>query len=180
MTKSKPKISTQRYVALLRGVSPSNAKMPELKACFERAGFGNVKTVLSSGNVIFDAESESEAALLSTLCAAMSTDLPRNFEVILRSSAALKQLIEENPFKPFSIAPEAKRVVSFLSHAPSQKISLPIELEGAQILAVRGLDVLAAYVAHPKGPVFMTLIEKTFGKAVTTRTWDTVKKCAAA
>jgi hypothetical protein len=33
-------------------------------------------------------------------------------------------------------------------------------------------------VRSPKGPVFMTLIEKTFGKEVTTRTWDTVKKAA--
>jgi hypothetical protein len=35
-------------------------------------------------------------------------------------------------------------------------------------------------VASDKGPVFMTLIEKTFGKNVTTRTWETVAKCAAA
>ena len=28
-----------RYVAFLRGVSPMNAKMPELKAAFEAAGF---------------------------------------------------------------------------------------------------------------------------------------------
>jgi hypothetical protein len=27
--------------------------------------------------------------------------------------------------------------------------------------------------------VFMTLIEKTFGKEVTTRTWETLKKVAA-
>ncbi|MDE2325144.1 MAG: DUF1697 domain-containing protein, partial [Betaproteobacteria bacterium] len=40
-----------RYVAFLRGVSPMNARMPELKACFEAAGFGAVRTLLSSGNV---------------------------------------------------------------------------------------------------------------------------------
>jgi len=40
--------------------------------------------------------------------------------------------------------------------------------------------VLGAYLPTPKGPVFMTLIEKTFGKDVTTRTWDTVAKVARA
>lgn len=41
--------------------------------------------------------------------------------------------------------------------------------------------VLSAYVRHSRGqPVFMTLIEKTFGKALTTRTWDTVAKVARA
>jgi len=33
-------------------------------------------------------------------------------------------------------------------------------------------------VPGESGPVFMKLIEMTFGKEVTTRTWDTVKKCA--
>jgi hypothetical protein len=33
--------STRRYVALLRGVSPMNAKMPELARCFEAAGFSD-------------------------------------------------------------------------------------------------------------------------------------------
>lgn len=33
-------------------------------------------------------------------------------------------------------------------------------------------------VPGPRGPVFMTLIEKSFGKEVTTRTWDTVAKVA--
>jgi len=47
--------SMQRYVAFLRGVSPMNCKMPELKRCFEAAGFADVRTLLSSGNVAFSA-----------------------------------------------------------------------------------------------------------------------------
>lgn len=42
-----------RYAALLRGVSPMNARMPALKAAFEAAGFTDVRTVLASGNVVF-------------------------------------------------------------------------------------------------------------------------------
>jgi hypothetical protein len=41
----------RRYVAFLRGVNPMNAKMAELRRCFETAGFTDVRTVLSSGNV---------------------------------------------------------------------------------------------------------------------------------
>jgi uncharacterized protein (DUF1697 family) len=48
-----------RYLAFLRGVSPMNAKMSELKRCFEAAGYTDVKTVLSSGNVAFDARAAS-------------------------------------------------------------------------------------------------------------------------
>jgi hypothetical protein len=32
----------------------------------------------------------------------------------------------------------------------------------------------------PKGPVFMSLLERTFGTDITTRTLDTVRKCASA
>ena len=39
-------------------------------------------------------------------------------------------------------------------------------------------EVFSAYLPTPKGPVFMTLIQKTFGTDLTTRTWDTVAKVA--
>jgi len=45
---------------------------------------------------------------------------------------------------------------------------------------MRGGEIFSAYVPSPRGPVFMTLIDNTFGKTVTTRTWDTVRKCATA
>jgi uncharacterized protein (DUF1697 family) len=45
----------QRYAACLRAVGPMNAKMPELKAAFEAAGFAYVMTLLSSGIVVFTA-----------------------------------------------------------------------------------------------------------------------------
>ena len=44
-----------------------NAKMPELKRAFENAGFTNVKTVLASGNVVFDARAASDLALCHNL-----------------------------------------------------------------------------------------------------------------
>ena len=41
-------------------------------------------------------------------------------------------------------------------------------------------EIFSAYLPTPKGPVFMTLIQKTFGEDVTTRTWETVRKVASA
>ena len=61
---------------------------------------------------------------------------------------------------------------------PKGKITLPVEMDGARILAMKDREIFSAYMPNPKGPVFMTLIQKTFGKDVTTRTWDTVVKVA--
>jgi uncharacterized protein (DUF1697 family) len=157
-----------------------NARMAELKRCFERAGFTNVKTLLSSGNVIFDSSSRSAPAILRKIQAAMKTDLDRTFLALLRSVADLEQIIASDPYGRFRLGPKAKRVVTFLPEPLKPIEALPIELHGAKILAAEGYEVFSAYVPGPHGPVFMTLIEKTFGSDVTTRTWDTVLKCAKA
>jgi uncharacterized protein (DUF1697 family) len=169
-----------RYIALLRGVSPMNCKMPELKAAFESAGFSNVKTLLSSGNVAFDARAASESALERKAEAAMEQALGRSFYTIIRSQQHLVELLENDPYAGVGAATGPKRVVSFLRAAPPPGIALPPPISGAAIVGVRGREVFSAYEPSADGPVFMRLIEKTFGKDITTRTWDTVRKCAAA
>ena len=169
-----------RYVALLRGVSPSNAKMADLKRCFEHAGFANIKTVLSSGNVVFDARAASEAKLEQQAEAAMQAELGRSFTTIVRPVAMLRDLLASDPYAAFDVPTDAKRVVSFLREAAKPKIALPIRSDGAQVLCMVGREVFTAYVPSPNGPVFMALIEKAFGTQITTRTWETVRKCANA
>ncbi len=51
----------KRYIAFLRGVNISGKNkvpMAELKKCFEKLGFGEVKTYLNSGNVIFSSDED--------------------------------------------------------------------------------------------------------------------------
>jgi uncharacterized protein (DUF1697 family) len=167
-----------RYAAFLRGVSPMNAKMPELKRAFEKAGFTDVKTVLSSGNVVFSAPAAPEAALERKAEAAMEKHLGRTFLTIVRPVDALRKLLASDPYEPFRLAAGSKRVVTFLRGKPRTAPALPVEGECARILARKGREVFSAYVPSPRGPEFMTLIEKTFGKDVTTRTWESVTKIA--
>lgn len=169
-----------RYVALLRGVSPSNARMADLKACFEAMGFADVRTVLSSGNVVFTGPETTEPALIEAIESGMARTLPRSFPVVVRTTDHLRALVKADAFARFRLSPEAKRVVTFLGQPHRQNLSLPIEHDGATILAVNAREVFTAYIPNDRGPVFMTLIEKTFGRSVTTRTWDTVRKCAVA
>ena len=164
------------YAAFLRGVSPMNAKMPDLKSAFEAAGFTDVRTVLSSGNVVFTTRAAPEGTLQRKAEAAMTQRLGRSFLTIVRPVEALRTLLASDPYQSFRLPQGAKRIVTFLRERPTARLTLPIEVDGARILAVAGNDVFSAYVPSPKGPVFMTLIEKTFGSEVTTRTWDTVTK----
>jgi uncharacterized protein (DUF1697 family) len=157
---------------------PTNAKMPELRGAFEAAGFKDVKTLLSSGNVIFSAAAASEESLQKRAEAAMKKHLGREFLTVVRPVGALRELLASDPYRGFRLKPGSKRIVTFLREPPASKVALPIESDGARILVLRGKEVYSAYVRTPKGPVFMTLIEKTFGKEQTTRTWETVAKVA--
>jgi len=168
----------RRYAAFLRGVSPMNAKMPELKRCFEAAGFTDVKTLLSSGNVVFTARASSEASLERKAEAAMKKQLGHAFLTIVRSLDALRTILDSDPYGAFRLSPGAKRVVTLLRNKPRVKLELPIERDGARILCLEGSEVFTAYVPGLRGPVFMTLIDKAFGKEVTTRTWETLQKVA--
>jgi uncharacterized protein (DUF1697 family) len=156
-----------------------NAKMPELKRCFEGIGFAGVKTVLASGNVVFSARAAPEAHLEQKIETALAEQLGRSFYTIVRAADALRDLLAADPYAAFSVPADAKRVVSFLREPHGTKVSLPIDTDGVRMLSMRGREIFTVYVPNPRGPVFMTLIEKTFGTQVTTRTWDTVRKCAA-
>ena len=156
-----------------------NLKMPALKACLEAAGLSDVRTLLSSGNAVFSARRTSTAALERRIETAMRERLDRVFMVMVRGEELLMALVASDPYRAFRLGADAKRIVTFLRSAPGSAPKLPIELHGARLLCLRGTEVLGAYVASPSGPVFMSLIEKTFGRNVTTRTWDTVRKVSA-
>jgi len=113
--------------------------------------------------------------------AALKEDAGPPFMTFVRSVDALNELLDSDPYARFPPVPAAKRVVTFLRHAPAvaPKNALPLEREGARILCVRGAEAFGDYIPGPRGPVFMTLLERTFGKAITTRTWETVRKSAA-
>ena len=155
-----------------------NCRMPELKRAFEAAGFKDVKTLLSSGNVTFEAPKAAESTIREKAHAAMKKVLGQEFLTIVRPVDELRKLLASDPFARFKLAPGSKRVVTFLQSAPPARIDLPIERDGARVLALEGREAFTVYVATPKGPVFMTLIGKAFGKEQTTRTWQTVEKVA--
>jgi len=158
-----------------------NLSMPALKAALEGAGFTEVKTLLSSGNVVFAARRATDSAIERKVEAAIEEHVGKKFGAIVRSIEELQKLVDADPFETFKVSAKAKRVVTFLREAPASKLKLPPERDGARILAVRGRELLSAYERSEKGPVFMALIEKTVGKALmTTRTWDTVLKVAKA
>lgn len=155
-----------------------NAKMPELRRAFELAGFQDVKTLLTSGNVAFSAKRSRETTLARRAEAAMQRHLGRSFVTFIRAVDELRALLQTKPYAAFPAKPRSKRVITFLQQAPQPQPHLPLGLPGARILRIEGREVFCDYAPETRGPALMQLLQKTFGKAITTRTWQTVEKAA--
>lgn len=152
-----------------------NARMPDVKRAFESAGFTDVKTLLSSGNVVFGARASPLPSLERKIEDTLQEELGRSFLTIVRSIDSLRVLLASDPFREAQLKPGAKRIVTFLRKPPTG-LKLPIEQDGARLLLLQDNNLFSAYLPTPKGPVFMTLIEKASGKEQTTRTWQTIEK----
>src|SRR5215831_4547610 len=97
-----------RYAAFLRGISPVTARNADLKKSFEAAGFKDVQTVLSSGNVVFTARAAPAETLARRAEAAMQPQLGRTFLTIVRSIDDLRSLLAADPHAAFRLPPAAK------------------------------------------------------------------------
>jgi len=87
-----------RYAAFLRGVNlgKRTVKSAELKAAFEAMGFENVKTLLASGNVLFDAKASK--TLKQKIEAGLEAEFSFKVPIVLRSVDELKAMVAANYF----------------------------------------------------------------------------------
>lgn len=90
-----------KYIALIRGITPSNPDMhnEKLRAVFEGLGYKNVQTVISSGNVIFETRLENVNELESTIEKALQEKLNFKRTTIVFSKEDTHSFISEDPFK---------------------------------------------------------------------------------
>lgn len=91
-----------RYAALLRGINVGgiNIKMADLRRTFTDLGFGDVKTVLASGNVLFDADGTNTAELKSTIESALRAQFHYEAWVFVIDIGTVRGIVENYPFDP--------------------------------------------------------------------------------
>ncbi|TQF73523.1 DUF1697 domain-containing protein [Rhodococcus spelaei] len=90
-----------RYVALLRGVNVGgiNIKMADLKAAIVALGLANVKTVLASGNVVFDTDRTDFAGLKSDIESCLRRTFGYEAWIVLLDQPTLARIVEDFPFE---------------------------------------------------------------------------------
>jgi uncharacterized protein (DUF1697 family) len=89
------------HVALLHSIVLGPGRrvvMAELKAMAETLGFANARTLVATGNLVFDAEAAALATLENRLEAAFRETFGKHVDIILRRADAWKRLAAGNPF----------------------------------------------------------------------------------
>ncbi len=177
------KPSSTRYVAFLRGINVGgNKKVPmaDLKKMLEKMGFTNVKTLLASGNVVFDAGSESPASLKKKLETQFEKTFGFTSSMIIRSVGQITELAEADPFKGIKVTPDIRLYVTFLPEdAKKSALKIPYVSPGKEfrILRASSTEVMSVLDVSVTGTIeVMGVLEKEFGKSITTRNWNTVQR----
>ena len=178
-------MSQTSYVAFLRGVNVGgNAliKMAELKSAFESLGLKNVVTVLASGNVVFETAKADHAILKKRIEQVIAKQFKVQAVAILRTAAQIVDLLNSNPFKTVRLSSQLKVQVTFLAQEINKGAKFPILLptKAFQIYQVGPGEICSAIdlTGNMGTTELMKLLEKQFGKAITTRTLATVEKVA--
>ncbi|MGE3620736.1 MAG: DUF1697 domain-containing protein [Acidimicrobiia bacterium] len=172
-----------RYVALLRGIAPANPKMrnENLRGVIEALGYERVETVISSGNVLFDAETTDVRALEDRIEAAWPEHLGFSSTTIVRSAEQIHALAGGDPFDGRPDERASSLQVTFLKDPPTLRLDLPYTPEAADYTVVAadpGTVFSVVDLTRSRTPDLMRWLERTFGKQITTRTWKTVHRLA--
>jgi len=170
-----------KYVALLRGIAPTNPNMrnDKLRGVFEKLGFENVKTVISSGNVVFESSSRSARQLEETIERALPEQLGFTSTTIIRSKAQLQRLVYKNPFKGMDHSQKSSLNVTFLKKRTRSRMKFPYKVDDRDYKLLGMYDGAVCSVidlTSSKTPDLMLWLEKEFGREITTRTWKTVER----
>jgi len=155
--------------------------MAALKLAFESMGFRNVRTVLASGNVFFEALGK-DPKLALTISGRLEQAFGFPIKVVLRTVRDMRLLVASDPFKSVPSNPNAKLYVSFLAQrTPGRsRLRLPAPAKGVRIVRIKPGEIFSVVTISPGvgTPDLMAFLERAFGQEVTTRNWQTVTKLA--
>ena len=171
--------SKGKYVAFLRGINVGGhhkVPMADLRAELKKINLKNVITLLNSGNVLFESD---EKNLENKISEHLEKTFGFQIPIIIRKSEIILGMLNDNPFKDIKITKDIRLYVSFSQKEVSTELVLPwksadesykiIEKTDKTIFSVLDLSI-------SKTPKAMEALEKYYGKGITTRNWNTIKR----
>jgi uncharacterized protein (DUF1697 family) len=173
-----------KYLALLRGVNVggnSIIKMADLKDAVEKSGFNNVKTLINSGNVIFESVQKDTTNIAKTLEEILRTSFNVDSRVVVLTIPQLKNVVDGAP-DGWKTSEDIRCYIAFLlgTIKPAEVIDQIKLKEGVDFVnAGPGVVYMTTLLSGITKSGFTKIIGKPVYKEITMRNFNTVKKLLA-
>lgn len=170
------------YVALLRAINlggRNRVRMADLRELLSDLGFQDARTLLQSGNVVFESDGEGGARLENTLEEALEEHLGVSTDFFVRTTDEWDAIVAKNPFPKEAENDPSHLLVMLLKRAPQgeEVASLRESLKGREVVEVVGRQ---AYIVYPDGigrsRLTTSVVEERLGTRATGRNWNTMLK----
>jgi uncharacterized protein (DUF1697 family) len=175
--------TTVRYVALLRGVNnvgkSTRVAMADLRALFEGLGFGDVRTVLNSGNVVFSAPRTRRGDVHKRIRESLADELGVTAPVILLSGREIAAAVRGNPLA--DVATNSSHLLVVVPRQSSDRQRLKPLLERRWAPEKLAIGERVAYLWCANGVADSLLwpaVERALDRAATARNIATMTKLA--
>jgi uncharacterized protein (DUF1697 family) len=173
-----------RCIAFLRGINVGRAKrvaMADLRSRLEELGFSNVRTLLNSGNAVFDTTRPNVARVASAIEVAIEATYGFHAAVAVLTRRQLNVVVDENPLSEAADEP-SRFLVAFPTTTTGLDRARPLLAEDWAPEAL-AMGHHAAYLWCARGIIESALVpafSRITTDAATTRNWATVLKVQAA
>jgi uncharacterized protein (DUF1697 family) len=173
-----------RHIGLLRAVNVGGKRsvsMAELRAMLEKIGMKDAKTVLQSGNVVFDGGKKKPADLERLLEAEAEKRFGLVTELFVRTADEWDDVIAKNPFPKEAESDPGRLVVQFLKSAPSaaQVRALEAAIVGREVVRADGRHLYAFYPdGQGQSKLTNAVLARHLASPCTGRNWNTVLRLA--
>jgi len=174
--------SKEKYVAFLRGINVGGhhkVPMADLKTLLEKKGLKNIVTLLNSGNIIFDTNPDKNENIEEVI----STSLEKHFgfpvPTVVRRAEAINELFNANPFDDVLVTKDIRLYISLMKKNVDSNLELPwiSSDQSYEIRYKKDQNILSVLdLSISKTPKAMEILEKTYGKNITTRNWNTIER----
>jgi uncharacterized protein (DUF1697 family) len=161
------------FVALIRGIGPGDPRKSNesLRGVLEELGFEDVRSVISSGNVVFSAADGADVDDLGDRIEAAWPEL-RGFKAttIVRSREQLQHLVDQEPFGDLPHGRVSYQLVTFFKRPVKESVAPPDGMALKLVGLVDGALCTVSDTTVTGTPDAMNWLEKTYSKELTSRT----------
>ena len=171
----------QTYVALLYSIvlgAGRRVVMTDLRAMAADIGLVTPRTLVASGNLVFEAPGEPIAKLEARLEAAFAQRFGRHVDIIVRDAPGWRRLVDANPFRHEAEAAPTRVHVRIMRQPLSGDASARLEpylTQGERIAIALG-DLWMHFEGLPgQSKLLPCLTPRRMGVG-TTRNWNTVRR----